>query len=50
MPQVLIVNGKHVGIFSSFDSASMWMEENHPDSTYQVVDLDLFYETDFTHE
>lgn len=50
MPQVVIINCSHVGVFSSEDVATKWAEKFYSEATYQIVDLDVFYETDFAHD
>lgn len=47
MPQLLIISGEHIGIFTTSTAASEYANDKWPDRCYQIVDINLFYATDF---
>lgn len=46
MPEILIVNGEHIGIFTSAIKARKYAKDNGV-GDYQIIPLHLFYKTDF---
>ncbi len=47
IPQLLIINGEHVGVFTTSDAAKKNAHAKWRGHSYQIVDISLFYATDF---
>lgn len=50
MPEALVINGEVVGIYTTSEAAHKAAERDYPDSSYQIMPIHVFFNTDFVYK